>query len=50
MDPLQDQKAHTITEERLLKELYKDPATIEIEQRMSLFKVHSDEEWQNALA
>jgi hypothetical protein len=32
-----------------MKELYKDPATIEIEQRMNLYRVHSDEEWQNAL-
>jgi hypothetical protein len=46
---MDDEKTCRRTEERLLKELYKDPAALEIQQRISLFRVHGDEEWNAAL-
>ena len=49
LNPMDDEKSIKRTEERLLKELYKDPATLEIQQRMHLYRVHGDEEWTQAL-
>jgi len=49
LNPMDDEKTCKRTEERLLKELYKDPAALEIQQRMSLFRIHGDDEWSQAV-
>ena len=46
MDPI---SMHSKTQDRLLRELYQDEVTLEKQNRMNLFRVNSDDEWQVAL-
>jgi len=49
VNPLDDEKKVEKTEKRLLKEVLISKDNLEIQQRMQVFKVHTDDEWVTAV-